>query len=201
LLVPAAGVTCPRCGGASDDGAVICLGCHQAPPPQEATVVWGEHEGNLRAAVLALKHGGHDELAAPLGERLAARIAVEPWARGPDVVTPVPSHPLLRLRRGTVAAELLGRAVARALRLPYSAILRRHGRVRQTGLSRAQRRRLPARSFSVRRQVKGRRVLVVDDVTTTGSTLNRAASALLRAGADAVYCAALARTPDARRLP
>ena len=160
--------------------------------------MWGEYDGALRSAVLALKAAGPDELASPLGRRLAARIAIEPWAPEVDVVTFIPSHPLRRLRRGWPAAALLAEEVGRELARPVRPLLARHGLSRQTGRTRAERTRLPRRSFRPRPTVEGRRILLVDDVTTTGTTLRRAAEAALAVGADAVYCAAMALTPDGR---
>jgi len=198
-VIPASGERCPRCSGPSDATAAPCLACHASPPPQQGTVVWGEHEGVLRTAVLALKHHGHDELAAPLAARLATKVALADWASEVEVVTAVPSHPFHRLRRGFSAAELLATAVAGECRLPALALLARRGLARQAGRSRAQRLDLPERSFRARADLGGARVLIVDDVTTTGATLRRAAHALLGAGADAVYCAAVASAPDGRR--
>jgi predicted amidophosphoribosyltransferase len=198
-VLPVAGASCARCGGAGSDGDDLCLVCHDDPPPQAGTVVWGEYEGTLKVAVVALKHRGRDELAAPLGRRLAGRLASEPWVATVDLVTELPSHPVLRLRRGAIAAELLARRVADALTLPHRRLLRRRGVGRQAGRSRAQRLRLPANRLVPRARIDGLTVLVVDDVTTTGTTLRRAARALHDAGARAVYCAALARTPDPRR--
>jgi predicted amidophosphoribosyltransferase len=163
-------------------------------------LVWGEYDGPLRSALLALKAGHHDELAVPLGRRLAARVAMEPWVDDIDLVTSVPSHPLRRLRVGWPAAACLARVVAAELHKRTRPLLVRHGRDRQTGRSRAERIKLPQRAVTGRGQAVGRRVLVVDDVTTTGTTLRRSAEALLKAGADAVYCAAMAATPDARRV-
>ncbi|MEE4270921.1 MAG: phosphoribosyltransferase family protein [Thermoanaerobaculales bacterium] len=154
----------------------------------------------LRRAVLALKHSGHDELARPLGRRLAARIDLAPWSTEFTVVAAVPSHGVRRLRRGTCAAELLGAEVAAAIRRPSISPLRRHGFGKQAGRTRAQRRRLARGSFSARRSLAGHRVLLVDDVTTTGTTLRRASETITEAGAEAVYCAALAITPDPRRV-
>jgi predicted amidophosphoribosyltransferase len=89
--------------------------------------------------------------------------------------------------------------VGHELELPVRTLLRRRGLHRQTGRSRAERETLPRRAFGAAGLVTGRRLLIVDDVTTTGTTLSRAAEVLLAAGADTVYCAAMAVTPDARR--
>jgi predicted amidophosphoribosyltransferase len=162
-------------------------------------VVWGEYHGPLRSSLLALKAGAHDELAVSLGRRLAARAALQPWVDAVDLVTAVPSHPLRRLSVGWPAAACLARVLSAELHRPLRPVLARHGRGRQTGRSRSERMRLPRRAFSDRGTVAGRRVLVVDDVTTTGTTLRRTAEVLLKAGADAVYCAVMAATPDAGR--
>lgn len=199
-LVPMSEPCCARCGTPADDPVEPCLGCVASPPPQLGTVLWGEYDGVLRRAVLALKHRGHDELARVLGERLAARLVVAPWLDEVSVVAAVPSHPVRRLRRGVGAADLVGAVVAGAIRRPWRPALRRHGLHRQTGRSRARRTQLPRGSFSARSSVAGHRVLLVDDVCTTGTTFRRAASAALAAGADAVYCAAVAHAPDPRRL-
>jgi predicted amidophosphoribosyltransferase len=198
---PIAGVLCPRCGGDSDREGEPCLSCSDSPPPQLATVVWGEYEGTLRAAVVASKHGGHDELARPLARRLAARVSVEGWVASLETVVAVPSHPAHRLRRAFALAPLLAAGVAKELGLRHRRPLSRRGLGRQAGRSRADRLRLGRRSFSARRRPPPGGILLVDDVTTTGATLRRATEALLAAGAGTVYCAVLARAPDPRRLP
>jgi predicted amidophosphoribosyltransferase len=100
-----------------------------------------------------------------------------------------------------VAAELIASSVARRLDRPVQPVLRRHGLERQTGKTRTRRQQLDRRSFSATTRSLGRHVLLVDDVTTTGTTIRLAAEALLRAGAEAVYGAVLAHTPDPRRMP
>jgi predicted amidophosphoribosyltransferase len=163
-------------------------------------VVWGEYDGVLRSSVLALKHRGRDELALPLGRRLASRLALESWAATVEEVTSVPSHPLRRFRRGPTAAASLARIVAGELGRPLVSALRRRGLKRQAGRTRAQRLELGPRSFRCSADVNGRALLLVDDVTTTGATLRRATEALVAAGAEVVHCAVLAQTPDARRV-
>jgi len=199
-LVPFCGAACPRCGAPADTGDELCIDCRKAPPPQLGAVVWGEHADTLRAALLALKHGRRDELARPLGTRLAAGVAAADWADAVELVTWVPSHPLRRLARPWGAAELLAREVARGLARPSRQLLARHGFGRQTGRTRARRLLLPASSFRARRLTGAPTVLLVDDVTTTGTTVRRAAAALGSAGAGAVFVACLARTPDPRSM-
>ena len=197
---PTSGPCCVRCGVPADSDILPCLECTASPPPQSATVLWGEYDGVLRLAVLALKHRGHDEIARPLGRRLAARIAVTQWFDEITTVTSVPSHDIRRFRRGSSAARLIGAEVARAVDRPFSRALRRHGLRRQAGRTRAQRRQLPRGSFSASRRVRGHRVLLIDDVCTTGTTLRRAADSLLSGGAEAVFCATIAHATDPRRM-
>ncbi len=200
MTIPRAGSACPRCGAPADDPSEPCLACLHDSPPQSATLVWGEHDGVLRTAILALKHGGRDDLAAPLGDRLAASVAAESWASVIDCIVAVPSHSWRRLRKPWAAAELLAEAVSRRLERPVIRLLRRHGLGRQTGRSRARRLELPQQSFSARTRTDSRTILLIDDVTTTGTTLRRAAEALRRAGAKAVYCGVCAHAPDPRRF-
>ncbi len=200
LMVPQAGQICPRCGVPAADPSEPCLLCLRAQPPQLGTVIWGEHDGASRTAVLALKHGGRDDLAVPLGARLAAAVAVEPWASGIDLVCHVPSHPWRRIRRPWEASALLADEVARGLGKPRAALLRRRGFGRQTGRTRSQRLALDRHSFRASRRASGRNLLLIDDVRTTGTTLRRAVEALHRVNAAAVYCAVFAHAPDPRRL-
>lgn len=199
-LQPMSGPCCPRCGVPADLDDQSCLECAASPPPQTATVFWGEYDGVLRDAVLALKHRGHDEIARPLGRRLAALIGIAPWFDEITTVASVPSHDIRRFRRGFSAAPLIGAEVARAIKRPLSQALRRHGLHRQAGRTRAQRKQLPRGSFSSSPRVCGHHVLLVDDVCTTGTTLRRAADSLLSAGAKAVFCATIAHATDPRSM-
>jgi len=199
MIAPSNEVACPLCGGLNDRAHAPCLSCDESPPPQGGTAVLAEYAGALRTAIVALKHGRRDELAAPLVRRLAAIPAVAAHGSRTDTVTAVPTHRLHLLRRGHSAAELVARRLAQELQLPFRRTLRRRGLGRQTGHTRAQRLRLRRRHFVPRRRIPGLRVLLVDDVTTTGTTLRRAAEALQTAGARSVFCAVLGRAPDPRR--
>jgi ComF family protein len=198
-LAAGPGARCRLCGRPSAEA--VCLHCEATPPPWRGTVSLGDYQGVLRTALLALKHRGHEELAAPLAAPLITRIGEAPWAEELDSVTAVPTHPLHRLRRGWSAARQLAVEIARGLDLPCLSLLARRGLGRQAPKSRAQRLRLPARAFAARRSCRRRNILLVDDVTTTGATLHRATRALLGSGAASVSIAVLAVTPDSRRSP
>jgi ComF family protein len=133
-------------------------------------------------------------LAAPLAAELAAAPA------GWDLVVPVPLHWRRRLARGYNQAAAIARPLACRLGLPAAeALARCRPTPPQTALPRPARRHNPRGAFAVparhRRRLAGRRVLLVDDVVTTGATLDAAARALLAAGAAEVHAVAVARTP------
>ncbi len=191
-MLPDSGPRCPRCAAPTDEWDAECLECLDGGPIQNSTTIWGVYDGTLRRALLALKHHGHDELARPLGRRLAAVVATTPWSSRLDTVTWVPTHSLHRVRRGYSAAHLLAREVGGALELPLARLLTRHGLGRQATRSRAQRHALPTRAFAPRRSATGLHVLLVDDVMATGSTIRRACGTLSAAGAVEVHVSVLA---------
>jgi ComF family protein len=199
-MIPLAGARCQRCARPLDDGLDDCLSCRSDPPPFEAAVVWGEYDGALRTAILALKTRDRDEIAPMLGRRLAVTVASQTWFHRVDCVCAIPSHPARRLRRPWAAAEMIASASARCLRLPARRLVRRKGLWRQAGRSRAQRLRMPPNTFRADGSARGLRVLLLDDVITTGTTLKRASDALIDMRAEAVFCAALAIAPDSRRV-
>jgi len=192
------GPLCPVCGNpevVSDD---VCLACRTDPPPWQAAASLGPYESTLRDLLLLFKTGGRDELARPFAELLAHGVRARGWKR-PDSVVSVPMTWYRRLRRGYDQAELLGRAIAHELGAPFVRALRRRGRGVQVGRTRTERLRLSAAAFPVRRHVTGR-VLLIDDVLTTGATAASCARALAHAGASEIFVLTIARTPQPGRI-
>ena len=136
-----------------------------------------------------------------MGSRDERATETAPW----DLVVPVPLHWRRRLARGFNQAERIARPLAACLGVAYGSALRRRRATRaQARLGRAERLANPAGAFAVRHspfpgrrlRLDGARVLLVDDVATTGATLEAAARALRVAGAESVTAVAVARTPS-----
>jgi ComF family protein len=199
----------PRCGRslaarhAVADGALPrCPFCASGDQPVFLTTLRAAsvYEGAARAAIRALKLGGQRRLAGPLGELLAAAYRREGLRA--DLIVPVRLHRLRRREHGYDQATFLARELAGQLRLPLRAdlLIRLRATQPQTALSGAPRRANVAGAFALSRSVArqaimGKRVLLVDDVTTTGSTLDAAASALAAGQPAASIGLAVARPP------
>lgn len=168
-----------------------CMLCRSGQRGFDEAFCYGAYEGTLRKLIHLFKYSGMRRLDQPLGALLADAL---PRDRQFDLVTAVPLHWRRRWQRGYNQAELLGKAIARARGIPVVRVLRRGSATRaQAGLSNAQRRENVAGAFRARRRVAGLRILLVDDVMTTGATAGACARALKKAGAKSVSLAALAR--------
>lgn len=156
------------------------------------------YRGPVARTVLAAKLRGAGAAWEPLGAHLAARLRSGSPARrwSHDAVTWIPTEPGRRRARGLDHAARLARGVARGLGLPVMATLRARPGLPDQGRRPTHRRaRLPRGAYRARGRLEGRRLLLVDDVVTTGATLDVAAGALRAAGAD-VSAALLARAGD-----
>jgi ComF family protein len=147
--------------------------------------------------VLCLKRASFDPLAWSVAALLAQRIGDGALDRLPDLVVAPPMHWTRRWQRGTHTARVLAAGIARPLQLPHRPGLLRCQRktLKQGTLSPAERRRNVRGAYRLRTAgaVRGQQVLVVDDVMTTGATLNEVARLLRRAGASWIGVAVVAR--------
>lgn len=151
------------------------------------------YEGASRELVARLKYRNHRAALPGLALAMASLVG-DPM--GIDVVTWAPTTPARRRQRGFDQAELLARAVARHLHRPCRRLVVRLPGPAQTGRPLAERHGNP--SFLPRLALRGRSVVVVDDVITSGATVSAVALALRSAGASAVTALAAARTPPPR---
>ncbi len=174
---------------------VRCGACLAKPPAYDRARAAFAYEDPIRSMVISLKHADRTDLVPGLARWLTR--AAGPLIDDADLVTPVPLHPKrLRQRRFNQAA-MLAQALSRSSGVPYASMLiRRRRDTRSQGhLSPEARRRNVEHAFRIDEpdKVAGRRILLVDDVLTTGATLEACATNLKRAGAARVDAVTLAR--------
>ena len=202
-LTDGAYARCVRCGaslGPADahTHSGRCSACRTAPLAFARSWAAGDYRGTLRDLVMALKFRGRTDLGSALAgllrDRLNEQTPVPRW----DHIVSVPTHPWRVLRRGYNPVEILCRRLSGMLSVPYVRALRMTRRIpSQRGLSHTARFLNVRGAFAVRARVsvQGRRVVLVDDVMTTGATASECARTLKRAGAAAVEVVVVAKTP------
>jgi len=194
------GARCPSCGaplpGFADASGSLCLECVRRPPPYSGARSFGYYSTEMRQVIHELKFGGRRPLVKLLAP-LMAEVFFQSWRREDfDLITSVPLHSARRRERGFNQAELLGRELARVVGLPEMRTARRATATQsQVGLSDAQRLENVRNAFSCTHtgRVAGKKVLLVDDVMTTGATVASTAGALIDAGAEKVSVLTAAR--------
>lgn len=183
---------CPRCAIPTPDGQ-ICGACLQHPPAQIASVAAFSYTFPVDQLVPALKYQHRLAIAPMLGAALAQAVRLRP---APDCVVPMPMHPARLRQRGFNHATEIAREVARCLNLPMALDLCE--RVRDTppqvALAYRQRRGNVRGAFVCRGNVAGKRIALIDDVMTTGTSLDELARTLIQAGALQVEAWVVART-------
>jgi ComF family protein len=204
--------SCPACGRLSEleasrrecdsnAGTKVCASCHHEPPPYDRLLSLWSYQPPLEEVIIALKFRRLDYLARRLGDRLVSVFAGE--LRDIDLIVPMPLHWLRHLRRGYNQAWELAQPVAEALGKPCRRLLgRRLATMSQSRLGREARQHNLRRAFIVHRPelCRGRNLLLLDDVVTTGATLRTAASSLKEAGARSITALTVARTPEAAEM-
>jgi ComF family protein len=183
----------------------VCPDCAGGNGPSSLTQVRAValHEGTIRLAIHALKYQGQRPVARVLGDMLAHYL--QGSANKVDLIVPVPLDRQRQRERGFNQAALLARRCASQLRLPYlpEALVRQRATRPQVGLSRQERRENVLHAFVPGRQARhipGKHVVLIDDVLTTGSTLDAAAAALVSLQPSSVVGVAVTR-PVPRWLP
>ncbi len=211
----------PTCGGCDHPGARWCVTCHQSvkvitspcrlcgqtittgelcnrcaaqPPGMAAIRSWAEFSGPIRHAWHRVKYRRDVALADVLAEPLICMVQALHWPV--DMIVPVPLSDGRMRQRGYNQADLLAKPLAWGLKGIHSpkALWRGRDTTSQVGLTREQRRENVRNAFQASPKiVSGKCILVVDDVATSGSTLDACADALLQVGAETVYGLTLAR--------
>jgi ComF family protein len=171
----------------------LCSVCRESLANFDTAYSFGSYEGPLRELIHLFKYAKVESLAAPLSRFLSRALPLDQQF---DAVLAMPMHWRKRWERGFNQAELLAKPIARRYGLKLQTNLQRARYTKaQAGLSEAQRRENLQGSFCVKRpeEIRNQRVLLVDDVFTTGATLRAASAALKRAGARHITALTLAR--------
>jgi ComF family protein len=195
------GPFCPSCGKPFDSSEALthspaheCHACRLEPPRFDQALSVGYFEGSLREAVHQFKYRPCPALGKPLGVWMCGNLRV---LTSIDIIMPVPLHRSRLRQRGFNQALLLARQLSTAGNIPlcYDNLWRIRPTRPQVELSGKDRVRNVAGAFALRRppDVSGLSVLIVDDVFTTGATLNECADVLKNAGAVSVIALTLAR--------
>ncbi|HEX8143664.1 MAG TPA: ComF family protein [Pyrinomonadaceae bacterium] len=180
------------------------VSCHRCErEPYDAARACGKYEGALRASVLALKREPY--VSSRLARLLYEAQQREPLKRATRIL-PVPLHPERERERGFNQAAVLGRSLAALSGLPldeWSLVRTLHTERHRAGMDAEARRASVEEAFHVERPrlVDGERILLVDDVFTTGATVASCARALKSAGAQAVFVLTLARPEEETSIP
>ncbi len=178
---------CDRCGKYLETDDELCQDCRTNPPDFSIARAVGPYDKDgYRIAIKVLKFLGRKYLAGQMGRMMAEVVKNEPRFWPIDVIIPVPASLGSLTQRGFNQTEILGKYIARHLKLPMdkNLLLRVKETPAQRELTREEREKNLLCAFKVRdpEKIKGKNVLLVDDVYTTGSTARECTRSLVRAG-------------------
>lgn len=186
---------CFRCGTPLPAEGKDCIACKQHKFAFTAARAWGRYAGELRQAILKLKLRKNEALAQAFALGLTETLRQQNWEI--DAIIAVPAAPRRLAERGYNQVDLIAVPLAKTVQVGLlpGALHRRVETQPQKGLTVHERWENTRRVFEAdATQVRGRNVLVIDDIMTTGATLSAAAETLKAAGATTVYALTLART-------
>ncbi|MDD2499145.1 MAG: ComF family protein [Desulfitobacteriaceae bacterium] len=189
---------CQSCATFLQSGKKLCANCRNV-----STEFWFDtaraalpYEGEVRKCLHLFKYRGKSSLARFLGSLMLEAIQNDDRFHCPDRVVPVPLHPAKLKERGYNQAGLLAEEIARGLGLPLDSnlLVRQINTPSQTGLAKNARVKNLVGAFMLKEnwKIRHKRILLVDDIYTTGATVNACAQILKKGGADYVYVAAAA---------
>lgn len=183
---------CQRCGSPLPTTGASCTACRYHHSSLHGLRYVNHYQGPLRKAIHALKYEGQQRLAQPLGLLLAE--AFRRYRMETDGIIPLPLHPQRQQQRGYNQADLLARVCAAHLKVPYleNLVLRQRMTLAQVDLTFSERRHNVAGAFALAsdalpRLAGYRSLLLIDDVSTTGATLQACAAPLAAAGIQQVW--------------
>ena len=184
---------CAACGEPEPTAASICARCRLNPPRWQHLIAPFQYRGLVRRYLLQLKFNDARFLSRTLCEQ--ALPAFDSMTVKPEVLLPVPLHPTRLFERGYNQAEEVARVWSNLLAIPLDrrALRRQRATPSQSGLSAAKRRDNQRNAFAYRPRLKYRHVAVIDDIVTTGATVDEITRLLHREGVEYVEVWALAR--------
>ncbi len=201
-IAPEVEQACDRCGtpvGPHLDTSSGCSYCKNERFLFTRAVALGKYQGALRQLILNLKQNHGALLGGSLGSLLFYRNQETFENLAPNVIIPVPLHWTARLHRSHNPASIIAETLSHRLQAKYygNILAKRKRTPAQTSLTPSNRRKNLRDAFKLRRpqEVVGKKILLVDDVMTTGSTANAATRVLLAAGSSEVNVAVIARAP------